>query len=64
VFHLSRSQITGRHVVDLLPMTGLRPGDEARLLALRSPVDVETAAVFETVGVDLDTLTDRMGGSP
>jgi hypothetical protein len=65
VFDLSRSQITRQHVVDLLPIMGLGPEQERRLLALHYPVDLETAAAaFESVGVDLDTLTDRMGGSP
>jgi hypothetical protein len=65
VFELSRSQITRQHVVDLLPIMGLRPEQERRLLALRYPIDLKTAAAaFESVGVDLDTLTDRMGGSP
>jgi hypothetical protein len=65
VFDLSRSQITRQHVVDLLPLMGLRPEQEARLLALPYPVDFDTvAAAFQSVGVELDTLTDRMGGSP
>ena len=65
MFDLSRSQVTRQHVVDLLPIMGLRPEQERRLLALRYPIDFETAAAaFESVGVDLDTLTDRMGGSP
>ena len=65
MFDLSRSQITRRHVLDLLPIMGLRPEQERRLLALHYPIDFETAAAaFESVGVDLDTLTDRMGGSP
>lgn len=65
MFDPSRSQITRQHVVHLLPLMRLRPEQEARLLALRYPVDFQTAAAaFESVGVDLDTLTDRMGGSP
>jgi hypothetical protein len=65
VFDLSDAQITRQHVMDLLPIMGLRPEQEARLLALRYPVDFQTAAAaFESVGVALDTLTDRMGGSP
>jgi hypothetical protein len=65
MFELDHSQITRQHVVDLLPLMGLRPEQEARLLALPFPVDFDTAAAaFESVGVDLDTLTDRMGGSP
>ena len=65
VFDLSRSQITRQHVVGLLPLMDLRPEQEARLLSLRYPVDFATAAAaFESVGGDLDTLTDRMGGSP
>ena len=65
MFELSRSQITRQHVLDLLPIMGLRPEQERRLLALHYPIDFETAAAaFESVGVDLDTLTDRMGGSP
>lgn len=62
---LSRSPITRRHVVDLLPLMGLGPEQEAKLLALPYPVDFAVAAAaFESVGVDLDTLVDRMGGSP
>jgi hypothetical protein len=62
---LSRLLITRQHVVDLLPIMGLSPEQEARLLALRYPVDfTEAAAAFQSVGVGLDTLTDRMGGSP
>jgi hypothetical protein len=62
---LSRSPITRRHVVHLLPLMGLEPEEEAKLLALPYPVDFAVAAAaFESVGVDLDTLVDRMGGSP
>jgi hypothetical protein len=65
VFDLTRSPITREHVVGLLPIMGLRPEQEDRLLALRYPVDYRTAAAaFQSVGVDLDTLTDRIGGSP
>jgi len=57
--------ITRQHVVDLLPIMRLSPSQEARLLALDYPVDFATAArAFESVGVDMDVLTDRMGGSP
>jgi hypothetical protein len=43
----------------------LSPAQEERLLALRFPVDHEVAAAaFESLGVDVDTLIDRMGGSP
>jgi hypothetical protein len=62
---LNRSLITRQHVVDLLPLMDLTPQQEARLLALRYPVEFGVAAAaFEAVGVDLDTLTDRAGGSP
>ena len=62
---LSRLPITRQHVVDLLPVMRLRPEQEARLLALHSPVDFGVAAAaFESVGIELSTLTDRMGGSP
>jgi hypothetical protein len=65
VFDLTTMQITRQHVVELLPIMGLRPDQEARLLALDYPVDFPTvAAAFESVGVHQDTLTDRMGGSP
>jgi hypothetical protein len=65
VFDLSHSKITREHVLELLPAMGLRPDQERRLLALDYPVDFAVvAAAFESVGVDLDTLTDRMGGSP
>ena len=62
---LSRVPITRQHVVELLPLMRLSPAQEARLLALDYPVDFRTAAAaFESVGVSLDTLTDRVGGSP
>jgi hypothetical protein len=62
---LTRSTITREHVVRLLPIMGLTEEQEERLLALRFPVPFgEAAAAFESVGVELDTLTDRMGASP
>ena len=62
---LSRSLITRQHVVDLLPIMGLSPEQEARLLALHYPVEFRVAAAaFQSVGVEMSTLTDRMGGSP
>jgi hypothetical protein len=62
---LSRSSITREHVVGLLRFMDLSPQQEARLLALPYPVDFAVAAAaFESVGVDLDTLTDRAGGNP
>jgi hypothetical protein len=58
-------RVTRRHVERLLPVLGLSPAQERRLLALDYAVDFEVAAAaFESVGVDLDTLVDRMGGSP
>ena len=63
--HLHGSLITRQHVVDLLPILGLSPEQEQQLLALRYPVDFDVAAAaFESVGIDMDTLIDRMGGSP
>ena len=62
---LSRVLITRQHVEDLLPIMGLTPAQEARVLALDYPVEFRVAAAaFESVGVELSTLTDRMGGSP
>ena len=62
---LSRLLITRQHVVDLLPIMGLSPEQEARLLALHYPVEFRVAAAaFQSVGVEMSTLTDRMGGSP
>jgi hypothetical protein len=62
---LNGSLITREHVVDLLPFMDLSPQQEARLLSLPYPVRFEVAAAaFESVGVDLDTLTDRAGGNP
>jgi hypothetical protein len=58
-------RITRQHVEDLLPAMRLSPAQERRLRALHYPVDFSVAAaVFESVGIDLDTLVDRMGGSP
>jgi hypothetical protein len=57
--------ITRQHVMNLLPIMGLSQEQEERLLALRYPVEFNVAAAaFESVGVDLDILMDRMGGSP
>ena len=57
--------ITRRHVMHLLPLIRLSPEQEERLLALHYPVGfAEAAAAFESVGVELGTLTDQMGGSP
>ena len=62
---LNDSVITRQHVVQLLPIMGLTPEQEDRLLALDYPVDFHVvAAAFESVGVDMDTLVDRMGASP
>ena len=61
----STLQITRRHVQGLLPIMGLSPEEEARLLALHYPVEFAVAAAaFQSVGIELSTLTDRMGGSP
>jgi hypothetical protein len=58
-------QITRQHVEGLLPFMRLSSEQQARLLALHYPVDFHVAAAaFESVGVDLDTLVDRAGGSP
>ena len=58
-------RITRRHVERLMRALELTPAQERRLLSLPYPVDFGTAAAaFERVGVDLDTLVDRMGGSP
>lgn len=65
MFDLNDSLITRSHVMELLPIMGLSPEQEERLLALHYPVDFDVAAAaFESVGIDLDTLIDRMGGSP
>jgi hypothetical protein len=65
VFDLSRALITREHVMELLPIMGLSREQEERLLALPYPVEFGVAAAaFESVGVDLDTLMDHMGGSP
>jgi hypothetical protein len=65
VTDLNHSLITREHVIELLPIMGLSREDEERLLALPYPVDFSVAAAaFESVGVDMDTLIDRMGGSP
>ena len=62
---LTRMLVTRQHVLHLLPLMGLSPEQEQRLLALHYPVEfAEAAAAFESVGVELATLTDRMGGSP
>jgi hypothetical protein len=65
VIHLNGSLITRQHVLSLLPLMRLSPEQEARLLAMCYPVESRVAvAVLESLGVDVDTLIDRMGGSP
>jgi hypothetical protein len=65
VLDLNSSAITRQHVMELLPLMGLSPEQEERLLALDYPVEFRVAAAaFESVGADMDTLVDRMGGSP
>jgi hypothetical protein len=65
VIDLNGSLITRQHVLSLLPLMRLSPAQEERLLALRFPVDYGVAVgVFQSLGVDVDTLIDRMGGSP
>ncbi len=65
MFHLRDQQISREHVVRLLPLMRLTPAQERRLLALRHPVSYATvAAAFDSVGIEVDTLVDRMGGSP
>ena len=62
---LNDSVITRQHVLQLLPLMRLTPEQEDELLSLPYPVAFDVAAkAFESVGVDMDTLTDRMGGSP
>jgi hypothetical protein len=65
VLELNGAKITRQHVLALLPMMRLSPEQEERLLALHYPADFEVvSAAFEEVGVDMDTLIDRAGGSP
>jgi len=65
VLDLHGSVITRRHVEQLLPLMGLSPEQEERLLALPYPLAFEDAAAeFEAVGVDMDALMNRMGSSP
>ncbi|MEU2350263.1 hypothetical protein [Modestobacter sp. NPDC049651] len=63
--YLSEQQVTRRHVEELLPLLRLTPAQERQLLALPFPVPFEEAALaFQRVGIDVDLLTDRMGGNP
>ncbi|MGY1739586.1 MULTISPECIES: hypothetical protein [unclassified Blastococcus] len=65
MLNLHGQTITRQHVLRLLPLMRLSPAQERRVLALRYPVDYRVAAaVFESVGVDMDSLMDRMGASP
>jgi hypothetical protein len=62
---LTHLLITRQHVQQLLPLMSLSAEEEDRLLALHYPVEFAVAAqVFSSVGVELSTLTDRMGASP
>jgi hypothetical protein len=65
VLDLNDSVITRQHVLQLLPLMELTPAQERKLLSLPYPVPFDVAAqAFVSLGVDMDTLTDRMGGSP
>ena len=62
---LEGSVITRQHVMQLLPLMGLTPEQETTLLSLPYPVPFDIAAkAFQSVDVDMDTLVNRMGGSP
>ena len=57
--------ITRQHVLHLLPIMNLSPEQEARLLSLPYPADISVVApVFMSLGIDMDILVDRLGGSP
>ena len=65
MLRLDGVMITRQHVVQLLPLMGLSEEDEQRLLALHYPVPFDVArAAFESVGVDMDVLVERMGAGP
>jgi hypothetical protein len=57
--------VTRHHMLRMLPIMRLPAAQERRLLALDYPVPYSVVApVFDSVGIDVDTLIDRMGGSP
>jgi hypothetical protein len=57
--------VSRQHVLDLLPVMRLTPAQRQRLLALRYPLPLaRVAPEFDSLGIDVDTLVDRMGGSP
>ena len=57
--------VTRQHVLDLLPAMRLTPAQQRRLLALDYPLPrARVAPEFDLLGIDVDTLIDRMGGSP
>jgi hypothetical protein len=57
--------ITRQHIEDLLPLMRLQAEDVKRLRALPYPLPFGVVAdIFESLGVDLDVLTNRAGGSP
>ena len=58
-------QLTRQHVVDLLRTAGLPEMAEEALHDLPDPVDSEQVAVWAVpYGINMDELSDRMGGSP
>jgi hypothetical protein len=58
-------QLTRQHVVDVLRKAGLPEMAEAAQRDLPDPVDSDQAAAWAVpYGVNMDDLTNRMGGSP
>lgn len=57
--------VTRQHVLDLLPVMRLTAAQQQRLLALRYPLPrAQVEPEFDLLGIDVDVLVDRMGGSP
>lgn len=58
--------VTEEHVLRMLRISGYDPADARALIRrLTFPAELDDVmAVFARVGIDVDVLTDRMGGSP
>ena len=65
MFDLDGCLITREHVLHLLSILQIDPADQREVLALPYPVEYPVVArALGRAGINLDLLTDRMGGSP
>jgi hypothetical protein len=61
----SAVQVSRAHVLDIIARAGLTDAQRDRVLALPYPADQERVIeLFRSMGIYIDELITRMGGSP